>query len=131
MATPMTTVTERALIAALVLLPACRDGPTVPAGAVRFDPPARFRALWTETEQCAGRRRPFDAVRWYQVPDVWEVTTNGRRVAGFYNIAGDYVVIAGAYMTSDPLVRHEALHAILDEPGHPAEFDLCDLRLAD
>ena len=129
----MTTVTVRALIAAVALiLAACAEGPTLPAAAVRFDPPERFQVLWAETESCAGKQRPFAAVRWYQVPDAWEVTTyDGRRVAGFYDLRSDRVVIAGAYMTSDPLIRHEALHAILDRPGHPVEFDRCNLRLAD
>src|SRR5215216_6401071 len=126
----MTTLTERALIAALALLSACGEGPTLPTGAVRFDPPEHFRVLWEETEQCSGAWRPFADVRWYQVPDAWEVTTpEGTRVAGFYDLHGERVVIAGAYMTSDPLIRHEALHAILDRPGHPVEFDLCHLRL--
>ena len=129
----MTTVIERALIAAVaLLLSACAEGPTLPPAAVQFDPPQRFQALWAETEACAGTQRPFAAVRWYQVPDAWEVTTyDGRRVAGFYDLRRDLVVIAGAYMTSDPLIRHEALHAILDRPGHPIEFDLCHLRLTD
>jgi hypothetical protein len=127
----MTTVTERALIAvAALLLSACAPEPTLPVGAVRFDPPERFRTLWAETEACSRRQRPFDNVRWYQVPDMWEVTMyDGRQVAAFYDLRRDLVVIAGAYMTSDPLIKHESLHAILDRPGHPVEFDLCDLRL--
>jgi hypothetical protein len=129
-------VTQRAPTAALallVLLAACSEaGPTVPSEAVRFDPPARFRALWTVTEHCAGARRPFAAVRWYQVPDAWEVTTgDGQRVAGYYDLAADHVVIAGAYLASEPLIRHEALHAILDRHGHGAEFDACNLRLTE
>lgn len=130
----MPTLTERALTAGVTagaaFLLGC-EGPTAPpSGAVRFEPPAHFEALWTETEQCSGSQRPFAAVRWYQVPDAWQVPNHaGRLVAGFYDIAGDYVVIAGAYMTSDPLVRHESLHAILDTPDHSVEFDLCDLRL--
>lgn len=128
----MPTAPERALLAAFTILAGCGEGPTVPTGAVPLDPPERFRALWAETETCAGKRRPFDAVRWYQVPGAWEVAADdGRPVAAFYDLGADHVVIAGAYLTSDPLVRHEALHAILDRPGHPEEFDRCDLRLAD
>jgi hypothetical protein len=127
----MTTVTERALIAvAALLLSACAPEPTLPVGAMRFDPPERFRTLWAETEACSGKQRPFSAVSWYQVPGMWEVTMyDGRQVAAFYDLRRDIVVIAGAYMTSDPLIRHESLHAILDRPGHPVEFDLCNLRL--
>ena len=132
---PTAPVTQRRVattaVALLLLLAACGEaGPTVPREAVRFEPPDRFHALWAETERCAGARRSFAAVRWYQVPDVWEVTTgDGQQVAGYYDLAADHVVIAGAYLASEPLVRHESLHAILDRPGHGAEFDACNLRL--
>jgi len=128
----MPTVTECALLAAFALLTGCGELPTVPAGAVPLDPPEHFRALWAETERCAGHERPFAAVRWYQVPDAWEVVGgDGRPVQAYYDLGADHIVLAGAYLNSDPLVKHEALHAILDRPGHPAEFDRCNLRLTD
>ena len=127
----MTPRVPTAALALLLALAACGDGgPTVPGGAVPFEPPSRFRALWAETERCAGVRRPFAAVRWFQLPDAWEVTTtDGQRVAAFYDLAADHIVIAGAYLESEPLIRHESLHAILDRLGHGAEFDACNLRL--
>ena len=127
----MTRVTERALTAvAAILLSGCAPEPTLPVGAMRFDPPERFQTLWAETEACSEKHRPFSAVTWYQVPDMWEITTyDGKQVAAFYDIRRDVIVIAGAYLTSDPLIKHESLHAILDRPGHPVEFDMCHLRL--
>ena len=131
----MTTPTGRALAAALTLtvVTACERLPTAPpAEAVWFGPPAHFRDLWVATEQCSGRQRSYDDIRWYVVPDAWQVADHkGRLVAAFYDLRGDYIVVAGAYLTSDPLIRHEELHAILDRPGHPAEFDRCNLRLDD
>jgi hypothetical protein len=130
----MLTSRERVLAVAISLVAAaCERAPTAPpADALRFDPPEHFRALWAATEQCSGHQRSFDVVRWYEVPDAWQVPNHeGTLVAAFYDLRGNYIVIAGAYLASDPLVRHEELHAILDRPGHPAEFDRCDLRLED
>jgi hypothetical protein len=119
------------LVAAVAACGVTDPRDVLPDGAVAFAPPSEYRALWAATEQCAARRRPFAAVRWFQVPGAWEVVIpdDGRRVQGYYHRGRRTVVLAGAYVESDPVVRHEMLHAVLEQPGHPPVFDRCGLSL--
>jgi hypothetical protein len=71
-------------------------------------------------EQCSARRGNLAAVHWYRAP---VVTHDGERAAGVFNVYMNRIVLADEYREVGPIVRHEMLHALLRENGHPrAEF---------
>ena len=102
---------------------ACRSpvGP-LPPDAASMQPRAVYERWWAMTEQCSGRSGELSAVRWYQAPgdQVW---LDGKRVQGYWASRGNAIVLAGNFTVDGGLVRHEMLHALLRERGHPrAQF---------
>jgi hypothetical protein len=96
----------------------CADmGP--PSGVVGFVPPAVYASWWQLTERCSGRVGEFGGVRWYLVPGVASFNLEGQSVAGAWYSAGNRIVIAADYLTDGELIRHEMLHALLQQGGHP------------
>lgn len=77
-------------------------------------------------ESCSGRTGELSAVQWYQVPGA-VVLNNGKAVSGYWSSDGNRIVLAEDHVDNGVVVRHEMLHALLREPGHPrAEFlDAC------
>jgi hypothetical protein len=117
-----------ALLAPPVLF-AC-DAPLAPVlveGAERFEPPPVYNLWWEITEECSGRRRSFGRVRWYYVPGAHTITVEGREVEGYWSSAGNAIVLAEFSMLRGQLVRHEMLHALEGNVGHPREafLDRC------
>ena len=78
------------------------------------------------TEACSQRSGDLGAIRWYRVPGS-EFTRDGRPVAGYAYRYANRVVIAEASIEQGPMVRHEMLHMILREGGHPRSqfLDAC------
>jgi hypothetical protein len=77
----------------------------------------QYRLWWALVEQCSGRRRRMD-VKWY--------TTNGRLLqyddvlaSGAFRPWPDRIALV--YPDRGPTARHEMLHAMLQEKGHPLE----------
>ena len=118
------------LAMAMVLLVSIGDagapGPIspLPINAVPFTPPAAYRLWWARTEACSARRGDLSAIEWFVVPQVSTFgTTEGAKVARWsHGEGGARVVIAGAFVNDEMVVRHEMLHALLDQGGHPAEY---------
>ena len=90
----------------------------LPPNAERFAPPAVYARWWAMTEGCSGRSSNFGAIHWYSVPGS-EFTRDGQPVAGYANRYTNRIVLAEATVEQGPIVRHEMLHAILREGGHP------------
>jgi hypothetical protein len=114
-------------LAILVALAACQAlGPLAPLpdNAVSFVPPAEYQAWWALTEACSGRQGHPEGIRWYVVPDVAGfMTSQGEKAARWSRgTDGSRIVIAGAYMGAQLVVRHEMLHALLDRGDHPPEY---------
>jgi hypothetical protein len=113
---------------ALPLLPlalaACESAtaPRLPAGAVRFTPPSIYRQWWALTEQCSGRQGDYDAISWYVVPDANSLP--GTKGLNGIWYGDNRIVLAGAYdgISAGDLVRHEMLHALVREGGHPRDM---------
>ena len=105
---------------------ACRDivyrEPTLPAGAEPFEPPGVYEDWWHETEACSGRQGDFRRVRWYMVPNADYFAVDGRLYGGMWYSHFHYVVLASAFVSSAPVVRHEMLHDLLNRSDHPAEY---------
>jgi hypothetical protein len=78
------------------------------------------------TEACAGRERDFADVRWYRVPGS-AVMLNGEPVSSYWSREGRFIVVPDSLADAGSLVRHEMLHDILDNAGHPRDgfLDSC------
>lgn len=96
----------------------------LPAGAEPFAAPAEFRTWWTRTEECSARAGDMSHIEWYVVPGVHTIeTSDGPKVGVWsHSTAGVRIVLAGDYANSELVVRHEMLHALLDQEGHPSEY---------
>jgi hypothetical protein len=109
---------------------ACTDstGPRVPANAVRFSPPAQYAVWWRIVEQCSGRTGDLSRVSWYRTPEGRLLDDAGVSVAGRASRGSNpFIVLDSGYVHFGAVVRHEMLHILLDQPGHPAPFflDVC------
>jgi hypothetical protein len=92
-----------------------------PPAAIPFATPQLYRAWWQIVEECSGKRRPLDAVRWYQVRP-GELSIRGESAAGAWFVSGNRIVLSSWVLREGGLVRHEMLHAILETGSHPAEY---------
>jgi hypothetical protein len=113
--------------AAAVALAGCRGltDPPLPAGAERFAPPPVYARWWAMVEACAGETRPLGDVAWYRAPGASSVPAGrGGAVTGYWSRPGDRIVLAGFYAEDGGLVRHEMLHALVRERGHPRDVFL-------
>ena len=111
----------------LGMLAACETlGPPdpLPANAQPFAAPVEFRTWWARTEECSGRAGDLSRVDWFVVPGAHTVeTSDGPKVGVWsHSSAGVRIVLAGDYVGSELVVRHEMLHALLDREGHPREY---------
>lgn len=99
------------------------DAP-LPAGAVRYEPPGVYATWWQVVEECSATTGDLSAVTWYQVPNTLSIPVESiGNVGGYWSQTNNEIVLAGASMLDGGIVRHEMLHALLREPGHPrAEF---------
>ncbi len=94
----------------------------LPDGAVPFSPPATYFTWWQQVELCSGLNADFTAVSWYIVPNVSTFPSEIGDLHGSYQQASNSIIVAGGYKDDPLLVRHEELHAILRQPGHPPEY---------
>jgi hypothetical protein len=96
----------------------------LPEGTEPFSPPAVYARWWAMTEACSGRTGDLATIHWYQVPGAWEIRVHdGRAAAGYEEPSSDRIVLAGDQVNAGSVVRHEMLHALLRQPGHPdAQF---------
>jgi len=130
--TPLgTPVTCLAILAVLAACEALAPPSPLPDNAVAISAPQSYQEWWAKTEACSGRRGNLRHIEWYVVPDVSEfMTSQGEKVGLWsHSSAGVRIVIAGDYLESELVVRHEMLHALLDQEGHPPEYfvDKCHL----
>jgi len=95
--------------------------PTLPAGAVSFTAPSEYATWWSRTSQCSELTGSMAKVEWYVVPDVATFATDEGEKVGIRVKTGDriQIVLAGQYQRHEMVVRHEMLHALLNQPGHP------------
>lgn len=89
-----------------------------PEGAESITPPPSYRALYAEAEACTGRHGNFALVTWYVVPGAWFRSPNGGRDAGHWE-APHTIYLSAAYRDHPLVVKHEAIHDLLQRGGHP------------
>lgn len=123
------------LFAVVAGIPACEAplGPMerLPDSAIGFVPPSEYLDWWARTEACSGRSFPPGGIAWYVVPQASSfMITQGSVIANWSRgTDGSRIVIAGAFLDSEMVVRHEMLHALLDRGDHPSQYfvDRCHL----
>lgn len=57
-------------------------------------------------------------VNWYHVPGS-QFTVERQRAAGYYNHFSNRLILADSVLEQGDVVRHEMLHAVLQQRGHP------------
>ena len=105
--------------------------PPLPEGAIAFLPATVFHEWWNATEECSGISKNFDDILWYVVPDQQSIPTHDGEKVGlwFGTISGSAIVLAGDWINSELVVRHEILHHLLKDEEHPNAYfkDRCHL----
>lgn len=82
-----------------------------------FQPPAIYRQWWAATEDCAGLRGDLGRIRWTVVDAPSFACPSGRCVGRWE--PPDRIYVASDFVDHEMVVRHEMLHALIGEPGHP------------
>ena len=114
---------------------ACVDitGPRLPASE-RFEPPASYSAWWREVEDCSARNGRLSGVSFYRVLATpgrdsldYLDPESGRYLNGEWVPRSNSIYLAAGQVTNPGVVRHEMLHALLQETRHPPKYfaDLC------
>ena len=97
------------------------NGDDFPESAVAFTPPPSFETWWQVVEDCAGRRSSFTDVSWYTARRS-ALVVHGEPAYGAWFANRNRIVLADDGRGIPALVRHEMLHAIIREEGHPATY---------
>ena len=88
-----------------------------PEGDEPFNPPPAYREWWSKTQNCSGLKADFSTIRWALVPGKSFPCESGQCV-GHWQSNGE-IWIASDWKDNEMVVRHEMLHALIGEPGHP------------
>ena len=105
-----------------LLLSACSgfEEPDFPESAIPFAPPPEYRVWWEVLEGCSGHRARFDDIRWFKAP-FGDIRPDGKLAYGVWFARSNRIAVISNW-ESNALVRHEMLHAILQDGSHPDEF---------
>lgn len=106
----------RGLVALAVLTIACSDA------LAPFTLTAQYRVWWEELEACSGLSGDFDAVRFYVLPDRSSFTVDGKTYWGYWSPQGNTITLAERWAMTEKLVKHEEMHALLQDTSHPAAY---------
>ena len=94
----------------------------LPPNSEALAPPAVYARRWAMTEACSGLSGDLAAVRWYHVPS-YAIKVNGEEAAGYWSSSGNRIVLTDGIVDYGAGVRHEMLHALLQNGDHPrAQF---------
>lgn len=93
------------------------DSQFPPGGGQRINELPQYRLWWSLVEQCSLRRRRMD-VTWYST-DGMLIKYDQVWALGAYRSWPDRIALA--FPERGPTARHEMLHAILEQGGHPLE----------
>ncbi len=110
------TVVRRILAAGLVSLGVSGCG-FEPPNAVPFNPPAEYLAWFAATEKCSELQGDFAKIQWFEVPGRSFACPTGECVARWE--PGPRIYLADFWIGHEMVARHEMLHSLIGESGHP------------
>jgi hypothetical protein len=117
------------LIGSMVACTSATAPAPVPQQATNMAPLAQYSLWWKMTEACSGLTGDFNSIKWYSHPDrpTPSDSLGDGAVEGEYYYDSKSVVIVESALNNPSVVRHEMLHALIAQRGHPtAEFrDKC------
>lgn len=89
---------------------------------LEFRPTPEMVALWHEVEECVGNERNLDEIRFYvQVADERNtIPCDGGQCFGRYEPEEKAFYFADTLVRSIILLKHEFIHPLIVETGHPA-----------
>jgi hypothetical protein len=115
-----------ALLSALLLL-ACRET-LAPwdevdlSYAVKVEATADYVRWWNELEACSGLSRDIRSVQFYVIPNSDSVSVGSESYWGYWIRDGNKIVLAGNWATNEKLVKHEEMHALLQDGSQPTTY---------
>jgi hypothetical protein len=100
------------------------SAPLLPDGAIAIDAPLEYAVWFERTERCAGLSGRITAIKFYVIPGVDTFLTDQGQKVGMWTRRGDdhTIIVAGNYRSHEMVVRHEMLHSLIGQSGHPAEY---------
>ena len=111
------------VVAAIVGLTACGSDrlvdPPLPTDAEQFSPPVVYSTWWNMTQACSGLTGSLGAVSWYKTSQVLHAVGTGDVVIGYWTAGSNRIVMLSSAMLDGGAVRHEMLHSLIAQGGHP------------
>jgi hypothetical protein len=111
------------VVAAIVGLTACGSDrivdPPLPPDAEQFSPPAVYTTWWNMTQACSGLTGSLGAVAWYTTSQVLHDVGTGDVIIGYWTAGSNRIVMLSSAMLDGGAVRHEMLHSLIGQGGHP------------
>ena len=107
----------RLLVAAVCLATAGACNSFDPEGDTPMEPMAAYREWWNKTQACSGRKADFDRIRW-SVVEGYSFPCKSGQCVGHWE-SSHHIYIAREWLNDEMVVRHEMLHDLLAESGHP------------
>ena len=106
-----------------------------PAGAERFDPPPAYSDFWTEVQNCSQLSGDSSRVNWYIVRGTVTFPCAYGDCRGLWVAPHDIYLSDGAasdvFFENFFTVKHEILHDLVGQAGHPPVFEQCGLLRTD
>jgi len=93
--------------------------PKLPADAEQFAPPLVYSTWWNMTQACSGVTGSLAAVTWVKTGEILRDPRTGEPIIGYWSAGSNRIVLVNTAVMSGGAVRHEMLHALLRQPGHP------------
>src|SRR6266849_6164739 len=94
-------------------------GLALPPDAEQFSPPAVYSTWWNMTQACSGLTGSLGAVTWYKTSQVLHDVGTGDVIIGYWTAGSNRIVMLGSAMLDGGAVRHEMLHSLIAQGGHP------------
>ena len=109
------------VVAAILGLAACDRlvNPPLPSDAQEFSPPAVYSTWWNMTQACSGLTGSLGAVTWYKTTQVLHDVGTGDVIIGYWTAGSNRIVMTASAMLDGGAVRHEMLHSLIQQGGHP------------
>ncbi len=100
-------------LAVTALWIACLPPTTEPEGLVDYEPLPEYAMWYVELQRCAHvTGTPITDVRWRQLPGATRIVYADTTLAAYWLPPAE-IVISGAYIRSEKIVKHELLHHML------------------